>query len=161
MPLISKRLPLGLMIGALLCSSAFAQNAIPDDAQPETTPEVVQETQTGPLSVELNSLQPSDGGCRLTFVVKNGMDSDLSRAAFELVLFDSEGTVERITVVDFQDLPSTSTKVRQFDFKGTQCDRLGRVLINDTTDCTGDGVERRACLSNLETSTKTSIEFGT
>ncbi len=161
MSLFSMRLPFGLMTGALLCSSAFAQNAAPDDAQAQTPPETTQETQAGPLSVELNSLQPSDGGCRLTFVVKNGMGSDLSRAAFELVLFDTEGTVERITVVDFQDLPDAGTKVRQFDFKGTQCDRLGRVLINDATDCTGDGVERRACLSNLETSTKTSVEFGT
>lgn len=161
MSLLSKRLSFGLMIGALLSSSAMAQDTTPNDAQSETTPEAAQETQPGALSLELNSLQPSDGGCRLTFVVENGLGSDLSRAAFELVLFDSEGTVERITVVDFQDLPATRTKVRQFDFKGTQCDRLGRVLVNDTTDCTGDGVEPQACLRNLETSTKASVEFGT
>jgi len=137
------------------------QDTATEEAEGAAAPQAAEHNQPGKLSLELNSLQPSDGGCRLTFVVENGLGSDLSRAAFELVLFNSEGTVERITVVDFQDLPASRTKVRQFDFKGTQCDGLGRVLVNDTTDCTGDGVEPQACLRNLETSTKASIEFGT
>lgn len=161
MSLISKRLTLGLAIGALMSSSALAQDATPNVAQDEAPAEPTQEVPAGALSLELNSLQPSDGGCRFTFVAENGLGSDLSRAAFELVLFDSEGTVERITVVDFQDLPESRTKVRQFDFKGTECDRLGRVLVNDTTDCTGDGVEPKTCLRQLETSTKASVRFGT
>jgi hypothetical protein len=161
MSLISKRLTLGLAIGALMSSSALAQDATPNAAQDEAPAEPTQEEPAGALSLELNSLQPSDGGCRFTFVAENGLGSDLSRAAFELVLFDSEGTVERITVVDFQDLPESRTKVRQFDFKGTECDRLGRVLVNDTTDCTGDGVEPKTCLRQLETSTKASVQFGT
>lgn len=161
MSTISTRLTLGLMIGALLSTSAMAQDTTPADAQEETARQDPQETQPGTLSLELNSLQPSDGGCRFTFVAQNGLGSDLARAAFELVLFDSEGSVERITVVDFQDLPESRTRVRQFDFKGTECDRLGRVLINDTTDCTGDGIDPKACLRQLDTSTKAPIEFGT
>jgi hypothetical protein len=124
-------------------------------------PAAAQEANAPALSLELNTLQPSEGGCRLTFVVENGLGADVSRAAFELVLFNSEGLVDRMTVVDFQDLPADKTKVRQFDFKGTPCDQLGRVLINDATDCAGDGIAPDACIRNLKTATKSSsVEFG-
>jgi hypothetical protein len=139
-----KRLSLGIFAAALAWGPAAAQEA-----------------NAPALSLELNALQPSEGGCRLTFVVANGLGANVSRAAFELVLFDAEGLVDRMTVVDFQDLPADKTKVRQFDFKGTSCDQLGRVLINDATDCAGDGIAPDACIRNLKTTTKSSsVEFG-
>ena len=112
------------------------------------------------LNLELNAMQPSDKGCRLTFLVENGLASDLEKAAYEIVLFDKAGQVSRLVVLDFQDLPAGKTKVRQFDFTGTQCGDVGRILVNDSTECKGAGVDPKACIDKLQTATKADIEFG-
>lgn len=112
------------------------------------------------LTVELNALQPSDRGCRFTFIATNGLGSELTKAAFELVLFDTEGKVSRLTVVDFKDLPQGKTKVRQFDFSGIDCTKVGRVLINDSTECAGPAIEPKACIEQLKPQTRTQVVFG-
>ena len=110
------------------------------------------------LSLELNAAQPSDKGCRLTFVVNNGLGADLSKAAFEIALFNEAGIVDRLSVLDFKDLPAGKTKVTRFDLAGTDCTRLSRVLLNSATDCAG--VEPGACMRGLKTETKTGVAFG-
>ena len=112
------------------------------------------------LSLELNAAQPSDKGCRLTFVVNNGLGADLSKAAFEIALFNEAGVVDRLSVLDFKDLPAGKTKVTRFDLAGTNCTKLSRVLINSATECAGTGVEPGACMRGLKTQTKTGIAFG-
>ena len=112
------------------------------------------------LLVELNALQPSERGCRFTFVVTNRLGGELKSAAFELVLFDKAGMVSRITVVDFKELPEGKTKVRQFDFSGIDCGNLGRILVNDATECSGTGVEPKACIRYLKTETRSETVFG-
>lgn len=67
------------------------------------------------LNLELNGAQPSDKGCRLTFVVTNNLGADLSKAAFEIALFNEVGVVDRLTVLDFKELPAGKTKVTRFD----------------------------------------------
>ena len=74
------------------------------------------------LSLELNALQPSD--CRLTFLVTNGLGGDLTRASFEIALFDKEGVIDRLTVLDFKDLSVGKTKVSRFDLAGTDCAKV-------------------------------------
>lgn len=112
------------------------------------------------LSLELNAAQPSDKGCRLTFVVNNALGADLSKAAFEIALFNEAGVVDRLTVLDFKDLPAGKTKVTRFDLAGADCGKLSRVLINSATECSGNGVEPAACMRGLKTWTKTAIAFG-
>jgi hypothetical protein len=112
------------------------------------------------LDLEFNAMQPSDKGCRLTFLVKNDLASDLEKAAYEIVLFDKAGQVSRLVVLDFQNLPAGKTKVRQFDFAGTDCANIGRILVNDSTECKGAGVDPKACIDSLHTDTKAEVEFG-
>ncbi|MEO3385651.1 hypothetical protein [Mesorhizobium sp. CAU 1741] len=120
-----------------------------------------EETSSAPgLLVELNALQPTDNGCRFTFVVTNELGGELESAAFELVLFDTEGMVSRLTIVDFNDLPQGKTKVRQFDFTNVDCTKLGRVLINDATECKGTGIEPGDCIRSLKTESRTDAELG-
>lgn len=134
----------GIMAAAIAPFGAHAQEAAQDAA----------------LTVELNALQPSDRGCRFTFIATNGLGSELTKAAFELVLFDTEGKVSRLTVVDFKDLPQGKTKVRQFDFSGIDCAAVGRVLINDSTECAGPAIEPKACIQKLKAQTRTEVVFG-
>jgi hypothetical protein len=112
------------------------------------------------LSLELNGAQPSDKGCRLTFVVNNNLGADLSKAAFEIALFNEAGVVDRLTVLDFKELPAGKTKVTRFDLAGTECSKVSRVLLNSATECAGTGIEPNACMRKLKTDTKTSIVFG-
>ncbi|CAH2402924.1 hypothetical protein [Mesorhizobium ventifaucium] len=112
------------------------------------------------LTLELNGAQPSDKGCRLTFVVNNTLGADLSKAAFEIALFNEAGVVDRLTVLDFKDLPAGKTKVTRFDLAGADCAKVSRVLINSSTECAGTGIKPDACMRGLKTETKTGIAFG-
>ncbi|TRC79086.1 hypothetical protein FJV83_12560 [Mesorhizobium sp. WSM4307] len=112
------------------------------------------------LTLELNAAQPSDKGCRLTFLVNNNLGADLSKTAFEIALFNEAGIVDRLTVLDFKDLPAGKTEVTRFDLAGTDCTKVSRVLINSATECAGAGVEPAACMHKLKTDTKTGIAFG-
>ncbi len=112
------------------------------------------------LVLELNGAQPSDKGCRLTFVVTNKLGAELTKAAFEIALFNETGVVDRLTVLDFNELPAGKTKVARFDLAGTDCAKISRVLVNHATECTGAGIDPKACLSQLKPETKSTIVFG-
>jgi len=111
------------------------------------------------LSVELNSLEPSQAGCRLSFVAASTLESDVEKVAYEMVLFDARGMVERITVFDFRDLPAGKTRVRQFDLSGAECAAISRILVNDAKSCTGPGLDPAACMRRLRTATRSTVAF--
>lgn len=123
-------------------------------------PAASQEAASPALALELNGAQPSDKGCRLTFVVTNGLGAALDKAAFEIALFKADGVVDRLAVLDFQELPDGKTKVTRFDLPSVDCADIGRILVNHATECAGAGVAPTACMRQLKTSTKTSIVFG-
>ena len=109
------------------------------------------------LTIELNALSPSQKGCKLTFVAGNDLLQPISKVSFEFVLFDGKGLVERMAVLDFRDLPSGKTKVRQFDLPGTRCDAVKSMLINDAPVCEGEGLDKTACMKSLRPSSKSTV----
>ena len=90
----------------------------------------------------------------------NRLGAELSRAAFEIALFNDLGVVDRLTVLDFKELPAGKTKVTRFELANTDCGKITRVLINSATECQGAGIEPAACMQQLTTSTKANVEFG-
>lgn len=144
----SRKATLVSLFGAL-CATVLAGGAQAQEAKPALV-----------LTLELNAAQPSDKGCRITFVVNNDLGASLSKAAFEIALFNDAGVVDRLAVLDFKDLPVGKTKVTRFDLAGADCTKISRVLVNSATECAGDGIEPAACLSQLKTQTKTAISFG-
>ena len=108
--------------------------------------------------LELNSVQTNAEACTFTFQIINGHAEDIAKAVYETVLFDTEGTVDRLTLFDFGTLPAGRPRVRQFSIQGTRCEDLSRVLINGAHACESDGLGRDACESGLELNTRTSIE---
>lgn len=97
------------------------------------------------LGLELNSVTPTDAGCRLTFLTENNLAVDLTSAVFETVLFTRNGVVDRLTLFDMQAIPSGRPRVRQFDVPDLVCSDLGQVLINGVHACTGEGVDASSC----------------
>jgi hypothetical protein len=148
--------PLLTLFAACALPAVAVSAALAEDAGKDT------ETVAKPagLSLELNALQPSDKGCRLTFVIANHLSGDIAKAAFEIALFDRTGVVDRLTVLDFRELPRGKTKVSRFDLTGADCGKISRVLVNSATTCDGSGIEPSDCLTKLRASTRAKVEFG-
>ena len=124
------------------------------------SPTVAQETATAAFALELNALQSTEAGCRVSFLATNQLGGQLDRAAVELALFDTAGAIDRIVTLDFKNLSSGKTKVLQFQLTGLQCDGLSRVLVNDISACEGEITPPSICLDVLKTSTRLDIVFG-
>jgi len=78
----------------------------------------------------------------------------------EIALFDRTGLVDRLTVLEFKDLPAGKTKVSRFDLAGTDCAHVSRVLVNSVAECGAQGLEPAACLRGLKTSSRAGVPFG-
>jgi hypothetical protein len=109
------------------------------------------------LNVELNALTPSQKGCMMTFVAENDLQTDIGKISFELAFFNEKSTVDRVTVLDFRDLPVGKKRVRQFDMPGIKCESVSRIIINDTPVC--DGPVAGECKKALQTKSQISVPF--
>lgn len=96
----------------------------------------------------------------MTFVVRNGFATQLDKSAFEMVIFNGDGLVERMTVFDFGALPSGKTVVRQFEMPNMACDGIGRILVNGAKACTGEGITPDICIGALKADSKADVPFG-
>jgi hypothetical protein len=140
----------------LLAACVLAPLPVPAALAEGATAEATQPA----LHLELNDAEPSKAGCRLTFVVTNDLGEGLDKAAFEMALFNDAGVVDRLTVLDFKALPTGKTKVTRFDLPGVDCGKIGRVLVNSATACSGAGVDAQACIRDLKTKSRAKIDFG-
>jgi len=128
------------------------------------SPAFAQEAANEPaFSLELNSASDTTAGsCRLTYVASNQSDIALDRTAYEVAVFDGDGTVTRLLVLEFGQLIEGKTKILQFDLADTPCASISRILINDVAACvqTSDGETIDFCMSGLSASSRTPIQFG-
>ncbi|WP_375451784.1 hypothetical protein [uncultured Devosia sp.] len=123
-------------------------------------PVTAQQEAPAALDLELNALQPTQNGCRITFLAANRLAAPIDRAAIETALFDADGVIDRIVTLDFKALRPGKTKVLQFELADLPCDGIGRVLINDISACEGTGLAPTVCLDSLNTATRLPITFG-
>lgn len=114
----------------------------------------------GHFELQLNRLSPSGQGCLMTFVLRNGLAAHLDKSALEIVIFNGDGLVERMTVFDFGALPVGKTVVRQFEMQNMACEGIGRILVNGTKACTGEGIAPETCIDALTVESKADIPFG-
>lgn len=119
-----------------------------------------QESHPLALDIELNALQPTAAGCRITFLATNNLGAPLTRASVETALFDMSGAIDRIVTLDFKDLSEGKTKVLQFQLADLPCTGIGRVLVNDISACEGTGLAATACLDHLKTTARAAVPFG-
>lgn len=122
------------------------------------TPAATPASASPALKVELNAADTTEANCKLTFLITNELSAPLDKAVYETVLFDREGTVNRLTLFDFGELPVGRPRVRQFVVPQTTCENLGRILFNGAQSCDGAGIEAGTCESALAPATRTEIE---
>jgi len=109
------------------------------------------------LNIALNALAPSAKGCMMTFVAENDLAAPISKISFELAFFNDKNAVDRVTVLDFRDLPIGKKRVRQFDMPHVKCESVSRIIINDTPVC--DGPAPGECKAGLVARSETSVPF--
>jgi len=114
------------------------------------------------LTIELNKVQQSQDGCRLSFIAVNKMGSNLEKTAMEVVFFDADDVVSEMLLLDFGRLPTDKTKVVEFVLQQQQCEQISRVLVNDVVECSSAEVQNmtQECFKALKTANRAKIEFG-
>lgn len=124
-----------------------------------TAPVVAQDEPV--FSLELNTAKDTEAGsCRLTYVAANQTGTALERTAYEVAVFDSEGAVTRLLVLEFGALVDGKTKILLFDLGGTGCASISRIIVNDAAGCVVDGADSPLCMEALSASSRTAIQFG-
>ena len=111
--------------------SALALSAIIAGSSLIAAPAAAQDG--GAFRLELNNTAAADTGCRLTYVATNDMGLDLSEASYEVAVFDGEGLVQRLLILQFGALADGRTKVVQFDLAETACSDISRLLVNNVS----------------------------
>lgn len=117
----------------------------------------------GGMVLELNAAQDSTGGgCQLTMVATNETGQALTRAAWQVAVFDRGGVVRGLPILDFGALPAGKTRVALFDLPGRTCPEIARIVVNDVADCRpADGSDAPdLCLSRLTARSIGTIAFG-
>lgn len=114
------------------------------------------------FELDLNGATETEGGgCRLTYVATNRSDQAFERTAFQVGLFDADGAVTRLLVLEFGALVAGKTKILQFELAGSSCASISRIVVNDVAACTlADGTASDFCLSGLVATSRTAIQFG-
>jgi hypothetical protein len=135
----------------LACGLFAVACSIPAFAQEATAPKA------GKIDVELNALTSSQKGCMMTFVAQNDLAMPINKISLELAFFNQSSTVDRITVLDFRDLPIGKKRVRQFDMPNVKCESVSRVIVNDAPVC--DGPAAGECMKGLVTRSQIAVPF--
>jgi len=153
-------MPLRFLRAAVVAAgttAALASAAAQDTGAPVQNPDKADARR---IDLSLNAASAGTDGCRLSFVVHNGMNTELDNLSVEIAIFATEGALDRLLRLNFGILLEDKTRVRQFDLDGTQCDAIGNVLINDVAACEGGELTPLMCLRALSATTATPIAFG-
>jgi len=130
-------------VGAAFCAPAAAQ----DDDSPT-------------LGVELNKLEQTGAACRSYMVLSNRTDATLDQLSLDLVVFDTDGVIDRRLAVELGPVQAGRTRVKVFDMADLDCDRVARVLLNDVLTCRPDRMgDATTCDGALRVSGRGDVDF--
>jgi hypothetical protein len=103
------------------------------------------------LRVELNTAESVQNRCRMTFLVENKRDQPIESFKLDLVVLDTNNTMQRRTLVELAPIRQAKTMVRTFDLEH-ECGKIGSILVNDVTVCVPGDVG--ACIDQLALSSR-------
>ncbi|MBM7068846.1 hypothetical protein IU397_14755 [Actibacterium sp. 188UL27-1] len=116
--------------------------------------------QGGNFALDLNNARDVGAGCRLTYVATNNTGVALEKTSYEVAVFDQEGVVSRLLILEFGQLQDGKTKVVQFDLAEQPCADISRLLVNSVAECTASDGTTPNCMDGLVTSSRGDIQFG-
>jgi len=122
----------------------------------------------GTVEAELNRTETVQDGCagsatlccRLSFVIHNKTEYAFASLYWDLVWFDRAGLIGGRMLAEAAPLPAGKTSVKLFDMPGTDCDRVGRLLLNAVPQCTIEGGDGDVdCLGLMLPASRASVAF--
>lgn len=111
------------------------------------------------VRIELNKLEPLETACRAYLLFENRTPSNFRSLKLDLVMFNSEGVINRRLAVEGGPLPADKTSVKLFDIEGVTCEAVNRVLLNGVLSCSDGEGDRPNCLDIVETASRSGAEF--
>lgn len=111
------------------------------------------------IKIELNKLEPADSACRAYLLFQNNTAADIESLKLDLVMFNSDGIIDKRLAVEGGPLPAGKTSVKLFDIQGITCKSVHRVLLNGVLSCTSNQGEMKDCLKMIQTSSLSSADF--
>lgn len=102
------------------------------------------------VRLELNTLDPAESRCRVTFVIENKGDA-IESLKLELVVFNSESIVYRRMLTEMAPIGEQRTMVRTFGVD-TACSQIGSILVNEVSACAPGNPG--TCLDGLDLSSR-------
>jgi hypothetical protein len=105
------------------------------------------------LRLELNTVESVQNRCRMTFLIENKRDQAIESFKLDLVVLDTNNTMQRRTLIELAPIRQSKTMIRTFDIE-QDCGKIGSILVNDVTACSpGDAA---TCLDQLALSSRVS-----
>lgn len=111
------------------------------------------------ITIELNKLESVEGACRAYMIFENNSGESYDSLKLDLVMFDSNGLINKRIAVEGAPLPNGKTSVKLFDIKDVSCEQLGRILLNDVLSCSGPTGEHSDCVARIETTSRNLVSF--
>jgi hypothetical protein len=148
------RIALSFFRYSLLCQTAFALITILATIAPKLT-----WAENGPLSVELNKLEPHDKGCRVYILIGNPNETRFQSLKLDLIFFRPDGVIDRRLAIDVAPVYPNKKTVKTFDLDSITCEAIGTILLNEVMDCRGDNGPIVDCLARLALSSRASARF--
>lgn len=128
-----------MQMGAAALAGAVLGAAILGAGPWVATPAMAED---GKLGVELNKLEPIEGGCRSFFLFRNATGRTLSAFEMSLAILDREGIIDRLLTIDAAPLPAGRTTLKIFEIPEIGCDGIGEIILHDMPACAAaDGAE--------------------
>ncbi|MEI9900983.1 MAG: hypothetical protein WDN31_13545 [Hyphomicrobium sp.] len=138
-------------IAALAASSMFAALIHAEDAPAQVPSDAI--------SLELNKLEKSEKGCRAYVVVSNPTQTTYDAFKLDLVLFQTDGIIGRRFALDLAPVRPDKSTVKLFDLDGTDCESIGKFLVNDVMECRASSGPVQDCLARLKVKSLTKVEI--
>jgi len=112
----------------------------------------------------LDAEQLEANSCRLFFRLRNGSGVALDQAEYQLAFVSKRdsGVTTAILRVPFGAYPEGKSQVRSVTLQNFPCTAMQEIVINDSTACveSGTGTDSDACMSTINASSRTAIQFG-
>lgn len=129
-------------------------------AQESSAPAAATTNDAASLGLALDALDPVEAGCRLSFVITNGMAAEIEDLSVEIAVFAADGGFDKMLRLNFGLLLDGKTRVRQFDVAGTPCEGIGSVLVNDIAACEAAALQPVDCLRAMRVTSRGDVPFG-
>lgn len=146
-------------LNAACLTAALLLLSLPLAIQPAQAAETAKADKSPGIAIELNTARQTGANCNLSFVFRNSLPSAIEAMILEVVLFNTEGLVDKFLRLKTGALPPGKMRVKQFVLKGRSCTGLSRILINDVPVCRGGNLPAAACLGAVRVNSRSHIEL--